>query len=815
METLRHDLGSTVRRVFRTPWFSLAAIVIVALGIGANTAVFTFVNAVVLRAPPFAEAERVVRIYQDSDDGEPNSSSFPAYRDMTEFTEIFSSVSASSPDEVQWEREDGPASAVVAYTTASHIDVIGYPPQLGRWFEPAFDVPGAGYYAVVSHHTWTNQMGGDPGVLGRVVRMNGRPVTIIGVGPEGHVGIDGPVVTDFWLSISSTEVGGAFRVSNLDRRQDHWYNIQARLAPEVEVAQARSAMESLANRLAEEYPELNEGRDISVFAAADVALHPQVDGSIGPVAGLLLGIAGIVLLLACSNLANLLLVQGISRSSEVAVRRAIGASRGRIASLFLGEALLLATVGGVIGVLLSRWGLELVNRTPGLLPIDGQLDLSMDARVLAFTVALVAASACFFGLAPALRSARSDPGQELRSEGRSASQSRGTSFVQGGLVATQVAASVVLLVGAGLLVRSLANLERVDPGFDPRAIAYVQTNTNVPGLLGDESAPLLLERAREAIEALPGVERAALTTRVPVGFGGSTTTIVEGYDPTSGTGSVELDFAAVDDGYFDVLGVPVVAGRSFGPDDGPGGPFVVMVNEAAARRFWGGDALGGRIRPQSVPGAWREVVGVVADHAIEDVGDTSTPMLFYPLGRGGVGSGFIVARTSGSAADALGPMRLALAAVNPALPLSALDTMEGRMGEALRMPRITAGLLGVFALLALLLASVGVYSVVSFSVARRTAELGIRVALGADSRRLVGGAVLRMLAVVAVGVGVGLGIAALVVPLLGGVLFGVPSLDPWTFGGAALLLTVLAGGAAWIPARRAAHADPVEALRAR
>lgn len=812
METLKHDVRGTLRRILRSPGFSLAAIGIVALGIGANTAVFTLVNALLLRPPPFAEPERVVRIYQDADDGEPSSSSFPAYRDMARFDDVFTSVAAGTPDDVTWERAEGPVPALVEYVTSSHLDVVGLDPVLGRWFEPAHDQPGAGYFGVVSHRTWQSELGGDPDVVGSVARLNGRPVTILGVGPESYNGSGGAVITDFWLSISSVEVGGSFRVANLERRQDHWYDVMARLAPGVTVPQAQAAMDALAGRLADEYPELNQGRDITVFQAADIRVHPDVDGSLTPVGMIIMGIAGVVLLLACSNLANLLLVKGIARGPEVAVRRALGASRGRVAGLFLGEALVLAIVGGLLGVGLARWAVGYADRLPGFLPVQGDLDLSMDVRVLLFTIGLVLVSAVFFGLAPALRSMRADPARELGSETRSSSQSRGAHLLQGSLVAVQVAASVVLLVAASLLVRSVANLQGVDPGFDPAGLAYLRTTTAVPGL-GDGSG-LLLEELREAVAGAPGVEAAALTSRPPVAFGGSTTTVIEGYQPSTGTGSVELDFAVVTDGYFDVLGLPIVDGRGFAPDDGPGGEPVVVVNQAAADQFWRGDAVGGRVRPQSAPDAWRRVIGVVGDYTVERPGDAPIPMLFYPAGGDGMAGGFLVARSATSAEDILPTLRTALQDVSQALPLSELATMESRMGEALSAPRLTALLLGVFALLALLLASLGIYSVVSFSVARRTFELGIRIALGAGRGRLIANAVLGMLTFVGVGVVVGVALAVVSVPLLGGMLFGLSALDPVSFVVATLLLTLLAALAAWIPARRAVRSNPVQALKA-
>jgi predicted permease len=813
MRGLMRDLGDAWRRVVRSPFFSAAAVLIVALGIGANTAVFTLVDAMLLRPPPFADADRVVRIYQDSDDGEPGSTSFPAYRDMAAFVDVFSAVSARTPATVTWEAPEGPRNVTVEFATASHMDVVGREPALGRWFEPAHDHPGAGYFGVVSHRTWRNAMAGDPGVVGSTVRMNGRPVTIIGVGPEGFNGGEGPLVSDFWLSISSVEVGGSFRVANLDRREDHWYDVMARLAPGVTVEQASAAMGGLASRLAADWPELNSGRDITVFRSDEVRIHPEVDGRMVPVAAVLLGLVAAVLLLACSNLANLLLVRGMVRESEVAVRRALGASRLRVARLFLAEALLLSLAGGVLGVLLARWSLGFADRLAVFLPIGAGVQLTMDGGVLLFTLGLVLASTVFFGLAPAVRSARQDPAAGMREGPRSATTGRATSLVQGGLVAVQVAASVVLLVGAGLLARSLVRVQSVDPGFRVEGLAYLSTNTNVPGLAEDEKSGIL-ERLREGVAALPGTEAAAVTSRLPLGFGGSTTTVVEGYEPPSGTGAVELDYALVGEGYFDVLDVPVVEGRAFGPDDGPGGERVVLVNETAARRFWGGvDPIGRRLRPQSAPDGWRTVIGVVGDHSVERLDERPTPMIYFPAGRTGLTAGYVVARTTGLASTLLAPMRAELGRVDPTLPLSRLGTMGDQMGEALLVPRLTAALLGAFALLAVLLASVGVYAVVSFSVARRTAEMGIRVALGAERGRLVRRVVLRTLGTVALGVAAGLGVALAGAPLLGGLLYGVPALDPASFAAAALVLTVLAAVAAWVPARRAAEADPVEALR--
>ena len=354
LDDVRHDVQYAGRALLRSPGFSVAATLVVALGIGANATVFTLVNAVLFKSAPFHDPDRLVSIYQDSDAGDPASSSFPATRDMAVYSDVFSGVAAASVSTTTWETEDGPRQALIEFVTASYFPVLGIEPSMGRWFEPAFDQVGAGNYAVVNHRTWRTQFGADPGVVGRAVRLGGELVTVVGVGPEGFNGSGGPLVTDFWLSISSAGVGGAFRIANLERRQDHWYDVRARLAPGVTVAQAQSAMDGLAARLADEFPGMNRGRGITVFGPGQVMIHPSVDGMLVPAAAVLLGIVGLVLVLACANLANLQIVRGFSRGHEVAIRRALGASRGRVARLFLTESVLLALLGGGGGLFLAR-----------------------------------------------------------------------------------------------------------------------------------------------------------------------------------------------------------------------------------------------------------------------------------------------------------------------------------------------------------------------------------------------------------------------------------------------------------------------------
>ena len=811
MSSLMQDLGYAARRLRQTPFFTVAAVAMLALGIGLNAAVFSLVDALLLRPPPFRDAESIVHIYQDSDEGDPSSTSYPAYRDMAATPDVFEAVAATSTGGATWDAAEGPLEVAIEYATASYLPVLGLEPYRGRWFGPEHDRVGAEMAAVVSHRTWRTKLVSDPNVIGRSIRLNNQTVTIIGIGPETFNGEAGALLTDFWLSISSTPVGGPFQVANLERREDHWYQVKARLASGSTIERARVAMNALAQDLAASYPEMNRGRDITVFAHDEVRFHPEADGSLVGAGIGLFTVSGLVLLLACGNLGNLLLVRGIGRRPEMAVRQALGAGRGRVARLLLLEALLLSALGAAAGLMLAGWSLRLV---PGLpLPVPGGgLDVGLDARVIGFAVALAILTGLLFGLLPSLHATRTDVASALRDEGRGSSAGRSVSVMRGGLLTLQVAVSLVLVVGAGLMARSLANVERVDPGFDAAQIAVIGTSLAQGGVT-DGEALVVATQVLERVAALPGVERAALTTRLPVQRGGSTTQVVDGYTPQAGTGSVELDFAFVSRDYFETMGMPLLAGRGFSADDRAGSPRVVVVNETAARTFWDGDALRGRIRSQSAPDSWVQVVGVVADARVSALDEPPTPQIFYSAEQSGPGSFAVVARTAGDPAALLGPLRTALRDVRATLPVTRLTTLDAHLGDALADARFLVLLLGSFSLLSLMLAGLGVYAIVAFSVERRSRELGIRAALGAEGARLIRMVVGETLGIVGVGIIAGLGLSLLAARGIAGMLYGVPAFDPATFALAAALLAVSAAAAAFLPARRAGRTDPVGVLR--
>lgn len=812
MDTLLQDFRQTLRHLARAPVFTVGAVLLLAVGIGANATVFTVVDGLLFRPPPWGDAERVVHVYQDSDDGEPNSTSFPAYRDMTEI-DVFASVAAVTPNSATLERTDGPVTVEIEYATASLMEVLGLSPARGRWFGPEHDVVGNAYAAVVSWSTWVSRFGADPDLVGSTVRLNGQPVTVVGVGPRTLPSSFPPFLTDFWLSISSTPLGGDYMVANLDRRADHWYDVRARLAEGVTPEQASAAMDALAARLAADFPEFNQGRDITVFRAADVRTHPSADAELFAAGTLLSAVVAVVLLLACANLANLLLVRGLGRSGEMAVRRAMGAGSGRVARLFFLEALTLAVVGGGLGVLFTAWAVKVIPTLPLPDAFPGLLDLHLDARVLTYSLALVAVTGMLFGLAPAVRAARTDVAGSLRDDRRTSSLGRGTARLRGALVAVQVAASLLLVVGTGLLVRSLTAVQAADPGVDVARIAWVRTDLGAVVQSQEELRPLL-DEVRERVAALPGVTAVAATHRLPAQSGSSTTTVVEDYTPQAGTEAVELDYLAVDDGYFAAMGLDVLAGRTFNDDDVPDGPTSVVVNETAARTFWGDtDVVGRRMRGQGSD-RWRTVVGVVSDAPVSTLAEDTRPAFyFFEAQIGGLGTPYLVVRTDGDPAALLPQLRGALTDVRSALTVEAQGTLADHFGATLAAPRLAATFLGAFSLLAAVLAGLGIYAVVSFSVAGRAAELGIRMALGARRERVVGMVVRDVAGTVVLGLVAGLVLAVLVGPRVADLLYGVGGLDPVAFAGSVAFITVVAGLAAWLPARRAADTDPVEALR--
>jgi putative ABC transport system permease protein len=811
MSLLLQDTRYAIRRLSRTPVFSLFAIAILAIGIGLNVTVFGLVDALLLRPPPFAEPDRIVHIYQDSDSGEPASTAYPAYRDIAAMTDVFASVAATRSATANWETPDGPREVAVDFATASYLSVLGLSPSRGSWFDGAQDAVGGEMAAVVSDKAWRTRFASDPNAVGQTIRLNNQPITIIGIGPRDFNGGDaGAISTDFWLSISSVGIGGPFAVANLERRQDHWYGVKARLAPGVAVERARGELASLAARHGELYPDIDKGRDITLFRLGEVRVHPQLDKVLtGSGIGLFV-VAGAVLLLACGNLANLLLVRGFARTPELAIREALGGDRSRVGRPLLLEALLLSALGGALGLVAASWLQGVLSSVP-LPPANSTIDVRFDYRMVLFSVVAALGTGCLFGVLPSWRSAATNVATALRDAGRTQS-SGGSSALRSTLVAAQVALSVVLVTATALLARSFVNAERVDPGVDAERIAVIGTNLLQAGVTQLE-APAVASQILERVGALPGVESAALTIRLPLAAGPTSSTIVEGYELPRGASAIEMPITSVSNDYFATMGIRRLAGRTFSAVDRRESPPVVVISETAARVFFGGDAVGRRVRGQDDPDAWREVIGVVSDVKVAELQEPPTPLMYLSIDQTGTGGFSVVVRTRGDPAALLGVLPSALRSVRASLPVTRIDVFETYVAAALEAARTSALLMGAFAGLALLLAGLGVYAAVAFSVERRTQEIGIRVALGATAPQLLRMVVGNWLKIAFIGVAVGLVLAIAAAQGMQAILFGVVPIDTVSFGVAALLLTGAAALAAFVPARHALRARPSDVLR--
>ena len=820
VDTFWQDLRQALRRLVDAPGFTALALLIVGLGIGANVAMFSVVESVLLRPPLWERPDRLTWIYQDSDDGEPNSCSYPAYLDIAAQGDVFEGVATLTPGrQVRHITPEGDAQLVdVAYVSSSLFPVLGLQPSRGSWLDERGDAPGADPTGVVSHRAWQTRFAADPDIVGRSVRLNGTTVTIVGVGPEGYLGEMMATNTDFWLSIAASgPVGGDFYYDTLERRGDHWFLVVGRLRDDVELSQAQAAMDVLANRLAEEFPEHNEGRDITVFRAESVRLHPEFDKVLFPAGAVLMGVVGLVLLIACGNLANLLLARATTRSREIAVRLAMGATRWRVTRQLLTESVVLSVAGGLVGLGFALLFGRLLSTAMPPLPLPLNLAVQLDARVLAFAFTLSVATGIVFGVAPSLRASRPDLVPGLKSGGDVGARSSRPRWLtlRNALVAGQVAVSFVLLIGSGLLVRSLLNAQSAPLGFSSDGLAVVQAD---PAEAGYESEPgrQLLLQLREQTAGYGGVESATLSSRLPATpTGGSSTLEVEGYDPPDGTGKAEVIYAYVDPFYFDTLRIPMREGRGIEATDRAETERVAVVNEAFAERYWGTtDVVNRRYRHEGAPDSWVRVVGVVADVKVRAPNENPTPMFYRPLAQGAVFSRlFLVARAETEPAELVRRMRADLRELDPNVPIYQAGTMSDHVSISLVLPRTAAAVLALFGGLALLLASLGLYAVVAFSVARRTAEMGIRMALGASRASVVTLMLKETLAVVGSGLVVGAAFSLLAAPLLESLLFGVSAADPMTFVMMALMLLGVATLASYLPARRAAAADPVRTLR--
>ena len=830
-DSLAQDARHAARRLLRDWRFSLPAVLLLGLGIGANTAIFSIVNATLFRPSPFADSERLVEVYQNTKEGAPGTNTYPVYLDMATATNVFAHVMAVTPPLTVSYREGSQSpvrNGTAEYATPSFPAVLGIQPSLGRWFTADEERLGAPLVAVVGHQAWTTRFGADPGVIGRTVYVQGLPTTIIGVGPAGYRStFDIGLVTDFWLPIAS----GLGPLTSVRRATEAPFFVRARLRDGVTGAQAQAAMDVLGRRLAAEYPDEDPGTGISVYATDDVRIHPQVDTFLFALASLVLAVVGLVLAVACSNLTTLLLVRAATRAKEVSIRLAIGATRWQVVRHLLAESLLLSLAGGVAGCTLAWWLIRLLRAVE--LPIT--VDFSLDARVLAFAIVLSAITGVLFGLAPALHATRLDLLSVIREDGQTGSSGRRWFTLRNGLVVFQVTASVVMLTATGAFMQMGAAIRDQPLGYVVEGVAWLETDARYSGYT-QERTSAVYDELRRRVGALAGVQAVTLTQDPPM-TNNTVAVVIEG--DGAGDRVVMAGSRQAAPGFFDVMRIPILVGRAIDARDRPGSPLVAVITESMARTYFGGlNAVGRRFRldqkmpvmssvPTTIGGReWFEVIGVAPDTG-GDVADPERQAFYYaveqaplPLGRGGT---VIIARTSGDAFALVRDLQRELLAIDPSLPVFTAMTMKQRVEQGQEGPYAVALSLGALGALGLVLAGVGLYAVIAFAVSRRAREIGIRMALGARSSDVVRDVAREVAVVLGAGAGVGMGFAILVILALRAtsntstgmvnIDFPPPSVDPLQL--AVIIAFILAVGvaAAFVPARRAAAMSPVSALR--
>lgn len=825
IDGLLTDVRYALRFFRRSPGFVLVAALSLGLGLGFNAALFSIVDAVLLRPLPVASPDTLVHVFTSGSDGDPYAtSSYPDYLDLRATNDVFDDLVGHSAMFAALNEAGRMRLVMGEVVTGNYFTALGVRAAVGRTLLPEDDRPGAPRAAMVSDRFWRRELGADPAVVGRTLRLRGQTYEIVGVAAPGFGGLLPMLAAEVWVPTAWVEdvepagiqdaVPSPTGTSRVDRRGQRWLFLKGRLKPGVSAAQAQANLDVVMAGLASAHPETNQGRTPTVVPTRQSRFHPAAERVLVPIATGLMGLVGLVLLVACANVASMLLARASARHREIGIRLAIGASRLQIVRQLLIEGMVLSMAGGVLGVALAAVLIRLATSVELPLPVPLTFDLRVDLRVLAFSVALALVAGVLAGLAPALRTARTDVVTDLRGDATSGATVAGRRFtMRDALVAAQMAVTLVLLVAAGLVGRSLLAAKAADVGFRTAGLAIVSTDLEMIGY-GRDDARAFYGRALERLRALPGVEGAALAERLPfsLNFNEQQFHVPGHVAPTERGFTIQA--TRVSEDYFRTLGVPILEGRAFGAVDTPDSPAVVVVNETLARRFWPGEsALGKRMHLRGADGPAFEVVGVAADHRVRTVGEGLTPYVHFAQSQRSSPYQNIVLRTRGDAAQALASMRQALAAIEPNLVFMDNQTMEGQIAGTLLPVRFAAIVAFVVGVVALVIAAVGLYGVVSYTVARRTREIGVRLAIGADRVSVIALVLRQGLTLAAVGLVAGGLLAAAGVRGAASLLYGVGASDPLAWAGAAAVLVATAVLANAVPAWRAATLDPLEALR--
>jgi predicted permease len=812
METLWQDIRFGFRILLKSPAFTLVAALSLALGIGANTAVFSIINTSLLKPLPVEEPVRLVSVFT-TDVGRPGNlpTSHLNYIDYRDQNQVFSGLLAYTGAALSLNKDETTEPIFGQVVSGNYFDVLGVKAALGRTFLPDEDkTPGAHPVVVLSQGLWQRSFGGDPNLVGKTISLNRHEFTVVGIAPEGFTGTDLGLGPDLWVPMMMhDQVQPGF--DWYDTRRGLFLRMIGRLKPGVSVEQAQASLKIFSAQLANAYPRDNEGRSAQVISLLQARIDPDGSGQLLLASGAMTGVVALVLLIACANIANLLLARASARRKEIAMRLALGAGRPRLIRQLLTESLVLSLVGGLAGFLVAFWAKGLLQSVgpfddgPNALPVA-----TLNLRVLGFTLLISLLSGVIFGLAPALQASKPDLVLTLKGETPAPARRAFGFNLRKSLVVIQVALSLVALISAGLFVRSLRNAQAVNPGF-------VTSNILLAGFdLGREgmARPQVINFERQLVErasSLPGVQSVTIASNRPFGGGILRSIFLEGQAPNTRGVLVQINHVGLR--FFETLGIPLTKGRDFSERDGENATPVVIINETMARRFWPDqEAIGKRFKFFGEE-FYREVIGVARDARYNSLTEANTPFIYLPLLQNYADAGALHVRTAGHPDKMSAAVRSVAKELAPNVPLLNVQTLSNRIDQSLDGQRSQTRLLAIFGLLALLLSSVGIYGVMSYSVAQRTREIGIRMALGARTQNVLLLVIAQGITLVLSGVALGLIASFAITRLIGSLLFGVTAADPMTFIVTSLLLLGVAALASYLPARRATKVDPLIALR--
>lgn len=823
MHTFWQDIRFALRILIKSPGFSAIAILSLALGIGANTTIFTVVNAILLNPLPVKQISRAVQL--DTVDTKTHVTaanvtklgmSYPNFQDYARNSKLFSGLSCIvGPLPLTWSGGAEPKQLFGQMVSANYFDLLGLRPTAGRFFAPDEDSKlGGNNVAVLSYSLWVNKFGSDPNVVNKILTLNATSYSVVGVAPRGFKGaFTFGNAEQVWLPVSMyRQVLAGFFKDNFNDRRFLATAVIGRLKDGVSLSEAEASLKTIASNLEREFPTDNASRSVALTPLAEAAVGVNNRNQFVLAGRLMMAIVGLVLLIACANLANLLLAQSAGRQKEIGLRAALGASQVRMARQLLTESTVLALLSGVVGLAIAYAGRAVLwsFRPPFIL--DGDVDLSFDSHVLLFTLGVALLTAVTIGLAPAVKVARPNLIEALNVGGRGGTVGWSRSPLRSLLVVTEIALALVALIGAGLFVRSMQSAQRLDPGFESKKLFVFAFDL---GALHYEEgrAQQYFRAAIDRARAVPGVASATIASNFPLGGGLGRTVFPEGQDEASGYRGTLTPLNDVDTNFFQTLRIPLVGGRDFTDADRKDTRPVAIISEAMAHQFWPGqNAVGKRFHFFGEP-QLREVVGVVRDTVVNNIGEDPQPLAYLPLSQDFAPAATMQVRTNGSPESVIAAVRSQVQSLDTNLALTNLNTIEELIDQGLWAPRAGAAMLAVFGALALLLAIVGVYGVLSYSVSQQTREIGIRMAMGAPTASVLSLVVNQGMRLALVGLAIGLVIAFAGMRLLSSLLFGVSAHDPVTFAGVSLILATAAILGCYVPARRAAKIDPIIALR--